>query len=152
MTQGENFIDVSFSAAQGDLHWVIFDDLSGAYQYFVNRALPVLGEYRTLWRLDNETFPNGRTNIKDGPLPPFSLYLNATKVQDETWQLANGSYLTKYDWSDFIRGIDFYGVYGEGFGSWYIRGSGEDYIGGNQLKQELTVRSSVLNRLNLADM
>ncbi|VDB87394.1 unnamed protein product [Peniophora sp. CBMAI 1063] len=138
VAQGDDYIDVSFSASEGDLHWVIFANLSGAYQYFVNRDLPVLGVYRTLWRLDNETFPNGRTNIKDEPLPPFSLYGNATKVEDETWQLANGTYITKYDWSDFIRGIDFYGVYGDGFGSWYIR-PGTDYFNGDHLKQELIV-------------
>ncbi|KZV60869.1 polysaccharide lyase family 4 protein [Peniophora sp. CONT] len=143
VAQGEDYIDVSFSAANGDMHWVIFDDLSGAYQYFVVRDLPVLGEFRTLLRLDNETFPNGRTNIKDGPLPPFALYGNATKVQDETWQLANGTYLTKYDWSDFIRGVDFYGLYGDGFGSWYIR-PGEDYFNGNHLKQELMVHRESL--------
>ncbi|KZV62518.1 polysaccharide lyase family 4 protein [Peniophora sp. CONT] len=138
VAQGENYIDVSFTANEGDVHWVIFDDLPGAYQYFVNRDLPVLGVFRTLLRLDNETFPNGRTNIKDEPLPPFSLYGNATKVQDETWQLANGTYITKYDWSDFIRGIDFYGLYGDSFGSWYIR-PGKDYFNGNHLKQELIV-------------
>lgn len=143
MAQGEDYIDVSFSANEGDVHWVIFDDLPGAYQYFVNRDLPVLGVFRTLLRLDNQTFTNGRTNIKDEALPPFSLYGNATKVEDETWQLANGTYITKYDWSDFIRGLDFYGLYGESFGSWYIR-PGEDYFNGNHLKQELIVRTVIL--------
>jgi rhamnogalacturonan endolyase len=53
---GSNYIDVQFNAAEGEMHWVIFNGLAGAYQYFVNRALPVLGEFRTLWRLDNGTF------------------------------------------------------------------------------------------------
>jgi rhamnogalacturonan endolyase len=55
-----------FSANEGDMHWVIYPDLAGAYQYFVNRGLPVLGEFRTLFRLDNTTFFTGKTNIKDG--------------------------------------------------------------------------------------
>lgn len=138
VARGDNYIDVSFSATQGEFHWVIFDDLPGAYQYFVNRALPTLGVFRSLFRLDNETFPRGRTNIKDDILPPFSLYVGAPEVQDETFQLPNGTYLTKYDWSAFIRDIDFYGVYGDNFGSWYIR-PGEDYFNGNHLKQELIV-------------
>lgn len=138
VARGDNYIDVSFSATQGEFHWVIFDDLPGAYQYFVNRALPTLGVFRSLFRLDNETFPNGRTNIKDDVLPPFSLYAGAPEVQDETFQIANGTYLTKYDWSAFIRDIDFYGVYGSDFGSWYIR-PGKDYFNGNHLKQELIV-------------
>ncbi|KAL1645809.1 hypothetical protein SLS58_003693 [Diplodia intermedia] len=138
VARGEDYIDVSFTADQGEFHWVIFNDLPGAYQYFVNRALPTLGVFRSLFRLDNQTFTNGRTHIKDEPLPPWYLYQNATKVQDETWELANGTYLTKYDWSAFIRDIDFYGVYGEGFGSWYIR-PGTDYFNGDHLKQELIV-------------
>lgn len=115
-----DYIDVAFSAAEGDFHWVIHADLVGAYQYFVNRALPVLGEFRTLWRLDNASFPNGRTTVRDGELPPLSAYAAATKVQDETWQRADGTYLTKYDWSAFVREQDYYGVYGDEFGSWYI--------------------------------
>jgi rhamnogalacturonan endolyase len=83
--------------------------LPGAYQYFVNRALPVIGVTRTLFRLDNQTFPNGRTNIKDEPLPKFADILSGTKVEDETWELADGTYITKYDWSNFIRSQDFYG-------------------------------------------
>ncbi|KAG8629624.1 hypothetical protein KVT40_003489 [Elsinoe batatas] len=58
----EDYIDVQFDAVEGEMHWVIWNDLPGAYQYFINRALPNLGEFRTLWRLDNETFPRGRTD------------------------------------------------------------------------------------------
>jgi rhamnogalacturonan endolyase len=137
-SRGPNFIDVSYTANEGEFHWVIYDDLAGAYQYFVNKALPVLGEFRTLFRLDNTTFLNGHTNIKDEPLPPFALFLNSTKVQDETWQLADGSYITKYDWQDYIRPVDYYGVYGPGFGSWYIN-PGKDEYNGDHLKQELMV-------------
>ncbi|KAH6672119.1 rhamnogalacturonate lyase [Verticillium dahliae] len=110
--RGTHFIDVSFTAPAGDLHWVIFDDLSGAYQYFVNRALPNISILRTLWRLAPEHFTHGRTHLKDEPLPDFDLYAKSTNVQDETWQLADGSYITKYDWSNAVRDRDFYGVYG----------------------------------------
>ncbi|KKK17913.1 hypothetical protein P175DRAFT_0481919 [Aspergillus ochraceoroseus IBT 24754] len=132
------YLDVKFTAAEGDFHWVIFEDLAGAYQYFVNHALPTLGEFRTLWRLDNTTFPNGRTNIKDAPLPPLSAILSSTKVQDETWQLADGTYITKYDFAAWVRDQDYYGVYGDEFGSWYIN-PGKDYYNGNHVKQELMV-------------
>lgn len=139
-SQEPDYIDVSFTANEGEMHWVIFDDLAGAYQYFVNRALPVLGEFRTLFRLDNTTFTHGRTNIKDEELPPFDLYFPpSVKVQDETWQLPNGTYITKYDFSDFIKTVDYFGVYGKDFGSWYIHPRTKDYINGDQLKQELMV-------------
>jgi len=102
------------------MHWVIFNGLAGAYQYFVNRALPVLGEFRTLWRLDNETFTNAYNADKDGVLPPLSEYAASTKIQDETWKTPEGGYLTKYDWSGFVREQEYWGVYGGNFGSWYL--------------------------------
>jgi hypothetical protein len=76
--------------------------------------------------------------LKDQPLPDFALYANATKVQDETWELANGTFITKYDFSDFVRDRDFYGIYGPEVGSWYIH-PGTDYYNSNQLSQTLTV-------------
>lgn len=121
------------------MHWIIQADLVGAYQYFVNRALPTLGEFRTLFRLDNTSFTHGRTSLKDDVLPPLSEYAASTKIQDETWEKADGTYLTKYDWSAFLREEDFYGVYGEEFGSWYIY-PGKDEYNGNHLKQELMAR------------
>ncbi|KAJ5995736.1 hypothetical protein N7481_002713 [Penicillium waksmanii] len=137
--KGKTYIDVSFTAAEGDMHWVIFSGLSGAYQYFVNHALPTLGEFRTLWRLDNTTFVMGRTNIKDEELPPLSEYLPQNKIQDETWLKPDGSgYITKYDFTAWSRNQDYFGVYGDGFGSWYIN-AGKDYYNGDHLKQELMV-------------
>ncbi|KAF1838174.1 rhamnogalacturonate lyase-like protein [Decorospora gaudefroyi] len=135
---GKDWINVKFTAAEGDFYWVIYDDLAGAYQYFVNHNLPTLGEFRTLWRLDNVSFPNGHTNVKDGELPPLAEYGDATNVQDETWEKADGTFLTKYDWSAFLRDQTYYGVYGEDVGSWYIN-PGKDYYNGNQLKGELMV-------------
>ncbi|KAF2261475.1 rhamnogalacturonate lyase-like protein [Lojkania enalia] len=135
---GSDYINVKFTAKEVDFHWVIYDDLAGAYQYAINHALPVLGEFRTLWRLDNTSFPNGKTNIKDGVLPPLDEYVTATNVQDETWQKADGSFLTKYDWSAFVREQEYYGVYGNEVGSWYIN-PGKDYYNGDHLKQELMI-------------
>ncbi|KAK3941932.1 polysaccharide lyase [Diplogelasinospora grovesii] len=137
--KGVAYADIKFTAAEGDMHWVIFSGQHGAYQYFVNHALPTLGEFRTLWRLDNTTFPYGKTATKDDLLPPLSEYLPQNKVQDETWLKPDGSgYITKYDFTSWIRIQQYYGVYGQGFGSWYIN-AGKDYYNGNHLKQELMV-------------
>ncbi|KAJ4418515.1 hypothetical protein N0V82_005495 [Gnomoniopsis sp. IMI 355080] len=139
VSQGEDYIDISFGSDQIDLHWVIFDDLQGAYHYVVNKATPWMEILRTLWRLNPDIFLNGRTNIKDDILPPFSLYANATEVQDETFELANGTIITKYDWSNYVRFRDFYGVYGPDVaGSWWIHPSTE-YFTASQLSQTLTV-------------
>ncbi|KAI1309547.1 rhamnogalacturonate lyase [Xylaria venustula] len=137
--QGADYIDVVFTADEGDMHWVIFSGLAGSYQYFVNHALPVLGEFRTLWRLDNTTFTRGKTSLRDEELPPLSDYIPANKVQDETWLRPDGKgYITKYDFSAWVRTQTYYGVYGDSFGSWYIN-PGKDYYNGNHLKQELMV-------------
>ncbi|KAH8647830.1 polysaccharide lyase family 4 protein [Xylariales sp. PMI_506] len=137
--QGSKYIDIKFTAAEGDFHWVVFSGLAGAYQYFVNHNLPVCGEFRTLWRLNNQTFLNGSTDIKDEALPLLSEYLPQNKVQDETWLNPDGvGYITKYDWQSFVRTQTAYGVYGEGFGSWFIN-PGKDYYNGDHLKQELMV-------------
>ena len=133
------------------MHWVVFSGLSGAYQYFVNHALPVLGEFRTLWRLDNSTFTKGRTNMKDEELPPLSEYLPQNKVQDETWLKPDGNgYITKYDFTAWSRNQDFFGVYGDGFGSWYIN-PGKDYYNGDHLKQELMVGYPSRMQLRITD-
>ncbi|KAL0937433.1 rhamnogalacturonate lyase [Colletotrichum truncatum] len=137
--KGTPYIDVKFTSIDGDFHWVIFQGLAGAYQYFVNHNLPTLGEFRTLWRLDNTTFPKGKTDLHDKELPPLSDYLPQNKVQDETWLTPDGKgYITKYDFSDHIRTQKYYGVYGDEVGSWYIN-AGKDYYNGNHLKQELMV-------------
>jgi rhamnogalacturonan endolyase len=58
---GSDWINVKFTANEGDFHWLVRDGFAGAHQYFVNRGLPTLGEFRTLWRLDNASFPRGYT-------------------------------------------------------------------------------------------
>lgn len=141
MDKGTDWINVKFVAAEGEFHWVIYDGLHGSYQYFINHALPTLGEFRTLWRLDNVSFPNARTNVRDGPLPALAEYAISTNVQDETWQKPDGTFLTKYDWSSNVRDNDFHGVYGEEVGSWYLN-PGKDYFNGDHLKQELFVSTT----------
>jgi rhamnogalacturonan endolyase len=130
------YTDIVFSAKEGDLHWILKPGLHGAYQYFVNRALPVLGEFRTLWRLDNRTFTYGWTNERDEKLVPLSDIRNAAseKVQDETWERADGSFITKYDLATFMPVVEgepcVWGLHGtmkrgeqtEGIGSFYIHG------------------------------
>ncbi|OZJ06064.1 hypothetical protein BZG36_01083 [Bifiguratus adelaidae] len=76
--------------------------------------------------------------IRNGPLPFFGDILRSKKVQDETFLQPNGSYITKYDWSDFIRTIDYHGVYGDNVGAWVIA-PGKDYFIADHLKQELNL-------------
>lgn len=136
-------IDVAFYAFEGELHLVLFKGLNGFYSYFVNRNLPLLGEFRTLIRLNPNIYQNGHTSIKDEALPVWPDDYKGKKVFDETWQLGNTSnYITKYDWSSRLHEEEMYGVYGSfnerNYGFWLIS-PGRDYYCGDQLKQELLV-------------
>jgi rhamnogalacturonan endolyase len=110
--------EIVFYSAAGDLHWILTPTLAGSYQYFVNHALPTLGEFRTLWRLDNRTFTHGWTTERDAALVPLKDIRgsNAKKVQDETWQRKDGSFITKYDLATFLPTVEgepsVWGVYG----------------------------------------
>jgi rhamnogalacturonan endolyase len=53
-------------------------------------------------------------------------------------------YITKYDFSNYVRERDFVGVYGHKTGSWYIHPSYE-HQPGNQLSQTLTVSTKSLS-------
>jgi rhamnogalacturonan endolyase len=147
-------IDVSYEAYEGVVHYVMFSGLSGFYHYVVNKNLGNQGEARSLYRFDPLQFSHGRTNIKNGPLPLLADIKSGFKVQDETWQRPNGSYITKYDWSCFVRDLDFHGVYGVAskVGAWIIA-PGKDYYIGDQLKQELMLhRESKTNDTVLLHM
>ena len=76
--------------------------------------------------------------VKGEPLPTLAETFDSKQVQLETWQRDDGTYVTKYDWAMFIRNTDFYGVYGDGRGSWYIVLWKDDY-NGNYLREELMV-------------
>lgn len=150
--QTQDTLDVGYEAKEGTVHFVLMTGLDGFYSYFVNTALGVQGEFRTLYRLAPDLFPNGRTYLRDEPLPLFADILNGTSVQDETWQRPDGTYITKYDWSFFVRESDFHGVYGDRFGAW-VMNPGKDYYNGDQLKQELSVhRESQTNDAVLLNM
>lgn len=150
--QTENMIDVAYEAYEATVHYVLFTGVSGFYHYNVVKNLGQQGEVRSLYRLDPIQFTHGRTNIKNGPLPLIQDIKSGYKVQDETWQRSNGSYITKYDFSCFVRDLDFHGVYGEDVGAWIIA-PGKDYYIGDQLKQELMLhRESSTNDAVLLHM
>lgn len=140
-----NKLDISFEADEGEHHLVLFKGLDGFYSYFVNRNLPVLGEFRTLIRLNPDVYQNAHTSIKDGALPVWPDDYQGTKIFDETWKNTNGTgYITKYDWSSRLHEEEIYGVYGtynatnQTYGFWLIS-AGRDYFCGDQIKQELLV-------------
>jgi rhamnogalacturonan endolyase len=148
----DDLIDVKYSAVEGDVHYVFQSGLRGFYSYVVTRDFPTAGEFRSLLRLNPDIFTWGRNNEVDAPLPLIEDIENGYKVQDETFQRSNGSFITKYDFSAFVRDLDFHGVHGDGHGAWLISPS-KDYYVGDQLKQELMIhRESATNDAVLLNM
>lgn len=133
-----------FYAWEGELHLILFRGLNGIYSYFLNHNLPVLGEFRTLIRLNPDIYQDGHTSLKDEPLPKFPQDYVLEEIFDETWIDPNNQskYITKYDWSTRLHEEELYGVHGEyngkTYGFWLIS-PGRDYYCGDQIKQELMV-------------
>ncbi|WRT69453.1 uncharacterized protein IL334_006439 [Kwoniella shivajii] len=134
--QTDEYIHVAFDSYLATVHYILMNDLAGHYQYVINNNLGNQGEVRSLYRFDPLQFHSGRTNIKNDYLPTIQYIEVGYKVQDETWQRRNGSYITKYDFSCFVRDLDYHGVYGDNIGA-FIIAPGKDYYIGDHLKQEL---------------
>lgn len=134
--KSKTMIHVAFDSYLATVHYILFSNLAGHYQYVINNNLGGQGEVRSLYRFDPLQFTWGRTNIKNAPLPSIVDIETGYKVEDETWQRRNGTYVTKYDFSCFVRDLDFHGLYGDGVGAFVIAPS-KDYYIGDHLKQEL---------------
>lgn len=148
-------VDIAYTSSWGDLHYVVRSGVSGLYSYFVATGIGNVGEYRTLYRLDQNIFRTGSNGVENAiAFPTLSQIQAATVLQDTTYQLTNGTIYTKYDASTYTYLQDtFHGVYGGGYGVWVISPS-QEYKNGGPLKQDLTVHidntsgdSVVLNML-----
>ncbi len=140
-----------------EYHFIIRKFIKGIYNYVVinnsnnlnNNKLYTFSEIRVVYRFDYSIMNilyNGLLNVKS------HLYSDLKKnplVQDETWQLYDGSYYSKYDLAGYIRQTKYYGVYGKEYGAWLINFSHE-YFSGGPLKQDLLVHqdSLMLNYLH----
>lgn len=150
--QTDRMVHVVFKSYYADVDYIMFSGLAGFYQYVINQNLGSQGEVRSLYRFEPLQFTQGRTNIKNGPLPAIQDIEVGYKVQDETWQRRNGSYITKYDFSCFVRNLEFHCLYGDDVGA-YVIAPGKDYYIGDHLKQELMLhRESSTNDAVLLHM
>ncbi len=135
-------------------HYIFKNNLFGIYNYVVINNLNInisykFSEIRTVYRFDYEIM----NMLYNGLLIHKSYLYNFLNkqilVQDETWQLKDGTYYSKYDLAGYIRDTNFYGIYGNKYGAWIMNFSNE-YFSGGPLKQDLLVHqdSLILNYLN----
>jgi rhamnogalacturonan endolyase len=155
VTNTASMADIAYTSTMGEHHYVVRDGVSGIYSYFISGNMGgAIGEFRTVYRVDPALFPNSFNMRRSGAVPTLAQIEAATVIEDSTYQLANGSIYTKYDWADYVLDDHVHGFYGSNCGLWVIPVSPEAYNGG-PLKQELMVHvesnsgdSTVLNMLS----
>ncbi|KAL1512844.1 hypothetical protein ABEB36_002362 [Hypothenemus hampei] len=127
-----------------EFYLVVLKNVSGLYQYVKisnpTNATIGMGEFRTVHRFDHNLMPKISNMVRSGETPDLT---DRPTIQDTTWQLADGSYWSKYDFCGYIRETPWMGVYGGGFGAWIVSASRE-YHSGGPLKQELLVHQDSL--------
>ncbi|MCA2018545.1 hypothetical protein LDJ79_20690 [Vibrio tritonius] len=147
VSQSNSQVHIMFTGADDaylelEYHFILRDGMSGIYSYVVAKnphdTTQRVAELRTVYRFDArvmDTVFNG----KHSATPLLYAQLDElTKIQDETWQLNDGSYYSKYDLANYTREAPFWGVYGGGYGAWMIPAS-HDYYPGDPQMQELIV-------------
>lgn len=140
VTHTSSMADIAYSSSWGALHYVVMSGVGGLYSYFIASGIGDVGEFRTLYRLDGNLFHTGYNGVKSAiAFPTLAQIQAATKLQDATYQLSNGTIYTKYDAANYAYTQDLlHGVYGGGYGVWMISPSHE-YMNGGPMKQDLTV-------------
>ena len=137
-TNTATMADIAYSSDWGELHYVVRSGVSGLYSYFVATGIDNVGEFRTIYRLDGSIFRNGYNAERSGPFPTLAQIQQSKVLQNETFQLTDGTIYTKYDWATYVAEDQVHGVYGNGYGVWMLPASHE-YIEGGPMKQELMV-------------
>lgn len=134
------------SAFPMEHHILLRKGESGLYGYVIcrnpnNRRLG--GEMRSMYRLDRDIFDWAYVSERTGQQPRYADLVKYPSVQDETWQLPDGSIYQKYDYSAYLAETPVWGHYGHGFGVWFMPVSTEYYAGG-PLRQDLLVHQDAL--------
>ncbi len=137
-TNTTTMADIAYISSWGELHYVVRSGVSGLYSYFVATGIGNVGEFRTIYRVDGSIFRNGYNAERSGAFPTLSEIQQSQVLQNETFQLPDGTVYTKYDWASYVADDKVHGVYGNGYGVWMISPSHE-YIEGGPMKQELMV-------------
>jgi rhamnogalacturonan endolyase len=126
-------------------HFVMLAGESGIYDYVIIKTSPGArgGETRTMYRFDRDILDYAWNVERTGQQPKYADLVKMPNIQDETWQLPDGSIYQKYDWCAYYSESPMWGHYGHGFGVWFMPVSNESYSGG-PLRQELIVHQDAL--------
>ncbi|MFC7395089.1 polysaccharide lyase family protein [Scopulibacillus cellulosilyticus] len=130
-----------------EYHIIMMKGKSGIYSYVVaknnNKKSVSIEELRSIYRFDRDIFDYAYNSERTGQQPRYGYLETLPEVQDETWQLPNGNYYTKYDYAGYFSDNPVWGHYGHGFGAWFIP-AGTEYYPGGPLKQDLLVHQDAI--------
>ncbi|XP_033222739.1 rhamnogalacturonate lyase-like [Belonocnema kinseyi] len=128
-------------------HIIMEKGISGIYNYEKvtnNKDQPLtFGATSTVYRFNPRTMNQATNSVQQGILSNNDELMNSRLVQDTTWQLADSTYYTKYDYAGYIRNSPYVRVFGNGCGAWLISASRE-YHSDCPLKQDLLVHQDAL--------
>lgn len=137
----------NFHGLYVEYHIIMVKNISGIYTYIKvknNTSQNIeLSELRLVYRFNPNLMKSAFNGLIKKDLPTYKNLEKHPKIQDETWQLTDGTYYTKYDLAGYIRDTNYYGVYSPLYGAWIINSSHEYYSGG-PLKQDLLVHQDSL--------
>lgn len=132
-----------------DLHYIVRKNTGGIYCFLVESHLASdpagdLGQTRWGLRADESLFDYHlvRDTIQ-GSMPAMKDLEDGKKLQDWTYQMADGQIYTKYNYADYIEGRYVHGMAGtsSGLGIFVIQPSHE-YLNGGPTKQYQNVHST----------
>ncbi|KMT41163.1 polysaccharide lyase family protein [Melissococcus plutonius] len=130
-----------------EYHIFLLNDEACIYGYIVAKTTEqemTIGELRTVYRLNHSLFPIAYTSERQGIQPKASYLAKFKQLQDETFELPDGSKYTnssvysKYDYAGYFKDNNFWGQYGDQFGCWFIP-IDQSYFPSGPLKQDLLV-------------
>lgn len=153
--QTDDIVEVQYvTNVVGGLSWtigyIVCRDVAGCYNYAIVKgsasSLP-LSEARMGLRVSPSTFTYAYVNDDlQAPLPtPAQMTVGGdggcTEVTDATYQLADGSIYTKYDYAAFQKDDAVHGIMGNQVGVWMINPSTE-WLNGGVMRQDLTLHAT----------
>jgi rhamnogalacturonan endolyase len=127
-------------------HFVLQKGISGVYGYVIIKNQPGSrggGETRTMYRFDRDILDQTYTAERVGQQMKYADLVKLPNMQDETWQLPDGTIYQKYDYSAYYSESAMWGHFGHGFGVFFMPVN-TDYYAGGPLRQELIVHQDAL--------
>jgi rhamnogalacturonan endolyase len=145
--KSSDMVHIAFFGSSSDYlyleyHYIVKQGVSGVYSYVIAKNMKSadtqVAELRTVYRFDTKIMPKLHNGSFTTQVPLYAELEKMPPVQDETWQLPDGSTYSKYDLAAYMRSSALWGVLGNQYGVWVIPAA-YDYYSGDDLKQELIV-------------